>query len=236
MSESEFRPENPDFEAVYRGEGPFDDAPAPWDIGAPQPSFVALEESGLVTGAVLDSGCGTGENALYLAGKGYDVTGVDLAPTAIQRAHDKAKQRGLSAAFAVADVFDLEAYRGRFDTVVDSGVAHLFHGEELARYAASLHGVCKPGALVHVLALSDRAAKHFEQLIAEMMEKFGATDIEVPADRGNVAPSLRADELRAGFADGWTLEALDETDFRIAMPVRPEPIEVPGWLARFRRD
>jgi len=37
--------------------------PAPWDIGRPQPAFVRLAEQGLLSGRVLDSGCGTGEQA-----------------------------------------------------------------------------------------------------------------------------------------------------------------------------
>ena len=50
------------FESMYLGQ-------APWDIPGPQPAFVALEEAGAIRGSVLDAGCGTGENALYLASR-----------------------------------------------------------------------------------------------------------------------------------------------------------------------
>src|SRR6185369_8177867 len=54
----------------------YTDGWAPWDIGEPQPAFVDLAERGEFTSPVLDSGCGTGENSLMLAARGFDVTGI----------------------------------------------------------------------------------------------------------------------------------------------------------------
>jgi len=82
------------------------DTPAPWDIGSPQPTFVRLADEGRLTGRLLDAGCGTGENALLAASRGADVTGIDLAPTAIARARAKASERGLTARFEIADALD----------------------------------------------------------------------------------------------------------------------------------
>src|SRR6202045_2441833 len=55
--------------------------PAPWDIGQPQPAIVRLASEGGFAGAVLDAGCGTGENALHVASLGFSVLGVDVAET-----------------------------------------------------------------------------------------------------------------------------------------------------------
>ena len=74
------------FEEAYHGI-------PPWDIGRAQREFVRLEESGEISGAVLDVGCGTGENALFLAARGHDVWGVDSAPSAIAIARRRATSR-----------------------------------------------------------------------------------------------------------------------------------------------
>src|SRR5687768_4934655 len=79
----------------------YDGAP-PWETGRPQDDIVRLHERGGFKGKVLDLGCGTGENALYLASKGLDVTGFDRVPAAVEKARAKAKERGLNATFEVA--------------------------------------------------------------------------------------------------------------------------------------
>lgn len=76
----------------------YDDGPAPWDIGGPQPTIARVASEGGFTGAVLDAGCGSGENALHLAALGLKVVGVDVAPTALARARAKAVERGLTRA------------------------------------------------------------------------------------------------------------------------------------------
>ena len=84
----------PNFELAYQGK-------PPWDIGRPQKEYVQLEQAGEIVGSVLDVGCSTGENALYLAEHGHEVWGVDFTPTAIQKAQEKSAQRHLTATFRV---------------------------------------------------------------------------------------------------------------------------------------
>src|SRR3954469_25978800 len=86
----------------------YQDGPAPWDVGRPQPAIVRVAAEGGFTGAVLDAGCGTGENAVHLASLGLPVLGVDVAETALAIARERAGERGIEVEFAAADAFHLE--------------------------------------------------------------------------------------------------------------------------------
>src|SRR6202043_1953752 len=121
----------PSWDAAYTAS-----APPPWDIGRPQPAFVRLAEKGLLAGRLLDSGCGTGEQTLLAAAHGADAIGIDLSPHAIEQARGKAAERGMNARFEVADALRLQDLGLRFDTVIDSGVFHVFDDHDRARYVA----------------------------------------------------------------------------------------------------
>lgn len=219
------------FDAIYRGESPFGERP-PWDIGAPQPAFVALHESGLIGGAVLDAGCGTGEDALHLAAQGLQVTGLDLSPTAVEIARRKAETRGLDAVFAVADALDLTGWDGRFDTVIDSGLAHTFEGDRLVAYAAALHRACRPGAVAHVLAISDQGSADMQRRLAAAVEGIPAP---LPDEEKPASLQRSVDHLRVGFADGWEVESIDDALIRGVVPTTDESFDVHAWLGRLRR-
>jgi SAM-dependent methyltransferase len=139
-----------DFEATYRA------GAAPWEIGRPQAEVVRLAEAGLVVGSVLDVGCGTGENALYLAGRGHAVFGLDGSETAIALARRKAAARGHPAVqFHTWDALQLGRLRKRFDTVLDSGLFHVFADEQRRLYAQSLAEVTASGSDLFILCWSD---------------------------------------------------------------------------------
>jgi cyclopropane fatty-acyl-phospholipid synthase-like methyltransferase len=140
-----------DFEATYQAGG------APWDIGRPQGELVRLAEAGLVVGAVLDVGCGTGENALFLAARGHAVMGLDASETDVRLAREKAAARGLPGAqFHVWDALQLKRLRKSFDTVLDCGLFHVLADDQRRAYAHSLAEVTASGADVFLLCWSDR--------------------------------------------------------------------------------
>src|ERR1700746_2489814 len=116
----------------------YHDGPAPWDIGQPQPAIVRVASERGFAGAVLDVGCGTGENALHIASLGFSVLGVDVADTALVTARNKASERGIEAAFAAADALHLEPLGRTFQTVLDCGLFHTFDRDERPKYVASL--------------------------------------------------------------------------------------------------
>jgi hypothetical protein len=122
-------------------EASYHDGPAPWDIGQPQPAIVRLASAGGFVGAVLDAGCGTGENALLVASLGLSVLGVDVAETALAMAREKAHDRGIAVEFAAADALQLERLGRMFQTVLDCGLFHTFDGDERPGYVASLASV-----------------------------------------------------------------------------------------------
>jgi SAM-dependent methyltransferase len=141
------------WDASYRN------GPAPWDIGQPQPAVVRLASEGGFAGAVLDAGCGTGENALHIASLGLSVLGVDVAETALaiarEKARQRAKDRGIEVEFAAADAFQLERLGRMFETVLDCGLFHTFDNDERTRYVTSLASVTEHDGTLYVLCFSD---------------------------------------------------------------------------------
>jgi SAM-dependent methyltransferase len=200
----------------------FDDAyathSAPWVIGEPQPAIVTLEREGWVRGKVLDVGCGTGEHTIHLSALRYDVYGMDSSLRAVEQARANAAARNVEAHFQVADALAL-GDDTTYDTVIDSALFHIFDADDRARYVRSLHLACRPGALVHVLALSDTGPG------------FG--------------PQVSDATIREAFSQRWVLEDLRLTEYRGAI-VRDEHavalhrqigefVDLPAWLARARR-
>lgn len=120
------------FESIYAGQ-------PRWEIGRPQKAILAVADQ--ITGSILDSGCGTGENALYFASRGQKVTGIDFLAEPISRAKQKATERGLTATFLVMDALALKELPEVFDSVIDSGLFHVFGDEDRRRYVEGLASV-----------------------------------------------------------------------------------------------
>ncbi len=137
------------FDSAYRGR-------PPWDIGRPQKEFVELVRSGEITGSVLDIGCGTGEHALFFAGEGHEVWGVDATPLAIRKSKEKAEKRGLPVHFLVLDARDLARLTRKFDTATDSGLFHTLSDEDRPVFVDNLAAVLSPAGNYFMLCFSDQ--------------------------------------------------------------------------------
>jgi SAM-dependent methyltransferase len=182
--------------------------PAPWDVGQPQPAVVRLASEGGFAGAVLDVGCGTGQNALHVASLGLEVLGVDVAETAVAMAREKAAAHGIKVEFAVADAFQLERLGRTFRTVLDSGLFHTFDGDERPEYAASLASVTEHGGTLYLLCFSDKGS--------------------------DIGPHpISQEELRAAFnpGSGWNVAAIKPD----RVQTRFHEHGAPAWFAIIKR-
>ena len=195
------------FEQAYQGQ-------APWDTGRPQPAIVKVAEADQIRGSVLDVGCGTGENVLYLAARGHEAWGLDFVPVAIERAKAKAVERGIEAHFVVGNALELGKLGRQFDTVIDCGLFHTFTDEERPIFVRSLTGVLRLGGSLNLLCFSD----------------------EQPGSEG---PSrISQHEIRDTFHQGWNVKQIEPTQFE-SIP-RPDGLKFgPGgpkaWLATIER-
>lgn len=136
------------FDQPYRGT-------PPWEIGRAQAAVVGLVRAGGLRGRVLDVGCGTGENAMFLAASGADVVGIDISNLAIVRARAKSDQRGIEATLVQADVFDFEWEGPGFDALLDSGFFHSLSDEGRIRYLECIGGLLRVGGTLVLLTFSE---------------------------------------------------------------------------------
>ena len=194
------------FENAYAGK-------APWDIERPQKVFV--DNAVKITGAILDAGCGTGENALFLAGLGRQVTGIDFLEVPIQRAKQKAAQRNLQVDFRVMDALTLKDSNDRFDNVIDCGLFHVFSDEDRARYVDGLKTILNPGGRVFLLCFSD----------------------EEPGTHG--PRRIPQQELRSAFTVGWSIESIEAKHVEVRPDFKDMTFSEGGpkaWFAIIRRE
>ena len=190
------------FDSAYRGT-------PPWDIGRPQKAFVELVRRGEITGSVLDIGCGTGDHALFFAGEGHEVWGIDSTPLAIQKAKEKAAERGLQVHFLVLDALHMSELIRKFDTgretaekvpeqektakqfstVTDSGLFHTLSDEDRPVFLDNLAAILSPAGKYFMLCFSD-------------------------LEPGGYGPRrITEREIRGTFRDGWSVNYIRPATF-----------------------
>jgi len=161
---------------------------SPWDTNITPPEIVALiETDGLPAGRALDLGCGTGTNSIYLAQRGWQVTGIDFVGSAIRQARRKARQAGVAG--QVNFLTDSVARLGQLDLptidlAMDIGCLHGLSPQQQAAYAEGLSAVARPGATYMLYAFQ-------------------------PREIGGDQLGLTADDVRQLFAPGFRVVHVD---------------------------
>jgi SAM-dependent methyltransferase len=121
----------------------------PWDTGEPEPLLVEFVTAGRIRPTrTLEIGAGTGTNSIWLAERGFEVLGIDVAPLAVEQANAKLEGRGLGCRFAALDFLTAVPPAGPFQFVFDRGCFHVFdEPEERARFAAQVAAALAPGGM-----------------------------------------------------------------------------------------
>ena len=150
----------------------------PWDSGIPPPELKEWVEGprALPPGRALDIGCGTGTNCRYLLDHGWQVTGVDFVPRALQQARQKAP----GATLLVADVTRLSGTgaRGPFNLMLDLGCFHSIPEPRRDSYVREVAGAAAPGATLLLFAFGEKGRRTPAAPEAEIRRRFGG-DFEI---------------------------------------------------------
>lgn len=125
----------------------------PWDTGEADPHLgEVIGAHGIQPGKALEIGCGTGTNTIWLARQGFEMTGLDLAPTAIARAKEKVAAAEVDCQLFAADILTDEVPGAPYPFVYDRGVFHVFDSaEDRSRFAARIAKLLAPAGLWHSL-------------------------------------------------------------------------------------
>jgi cyclopropane fatty-acyl-phospholipid synthase-like methyltransferase len=180
----------------------YESSATPFDIDEPDEWIAEQEKLGKIRGHVLDSGCGPGRTALYLAGLGYRVTGTDISLNAIERAKQKAVQKNLTVEFLQADMctFSVNGNDKLFDTVIDIGCFHsLFEESARQDYAAVLHRSCQDGAVIYLRAFSNANSQGYHH-------------------SGGKLPALSDEQIRTAFSvNNWNITNLEHREINLRL-------------------
>lgn len=175
----------------------------PWDGQPLRPRLRQLIEGSaaaepLPPASALDLGCGTGDNAIYLAHHGWHVTGVDFVDRPLKKARSKAAAAGVTVNFIEADVTQLTraSLNTDFALIVDSGCLHNFPAKDRPTYVSEVTSVAAPHGYLFIVGYPPGARRGV----------LGITD----------------DELINSLALSWTLVSTNDPDTPAAgeLPLR----------------
>ena len=180
-----------------------------WDAGRPSGELQKVVDEGLVRACrAVDLGCGSGTDAIYLASHGFDVTAIDIAPTALRQAEEKARQAGVKVRWLLADVLALPKLEP-FDFIFDRGCYHEVRIYNARAYVETVRRLSHAGTRFLLLAGNPN---------------------ELPLQYA--PPQVAEEEIRSDFSLLFDFEWIRETRFETINPSISGPL---AWSVMLRR-
>jgi len=193
------------WDSSYRGgKRPF------WDAGLPSGELRRVVEQGVIRpGRAVDLGCGSGTDAIYLASKGFDVTAIDIAPTALSLARDKADRAGIKVRWLLANVLSLPKLEP-FEFIFDRGCYHEVRFDNAAAYVETVRRLSRLGNTRFLLLAGNPNEASMQY----------------------APPQVAEEDIRADFSSLFDFEWLQETRFETSNPAARGPL---AWSVMLRR-
>ena len=176
----------------------------PWNVVTPPNDLVELIENGKVKPCkTIDLGCGIGNYALYFARKGFEVTGIDISPSAVKMAKENAKKNGVKCSFLTVDVLgDLNDVQETFDFAYDWEMLHHIFPEDRKKYVENVYRILNP------------KGKYLSVCFSEKDLQFGGLGKYRETQLGTILYFSTEDELRELFDPYFNIEEIKTIEIR----------------------
>lgn len=178
-------------------------ANTPWDSGLPSKELrTVLDERQVAPCRVLELGCGSGTNAVYLASRGFEVTAVDCSPRAIERGRERAAAIGVSVNWICHDVANYVVPGSPFDLIFDRGCYHCVRRTDVAGYLATIAAASQVGT--RFLVLTGNANEKREPGPPALTEQEIRNDLEALFELRCIRPFYFEDAGEVQGPLGWS--------------------------------
>jgi SAM-dependent methyltransferase len=176
----------------------------PWNLEEPPDILVALIASQQILPCrAVDLGCGAGNYTVWMAARGFEMTGIDISPKAVALARELAESKGVQCRFISADITgDFSLFDPSFDFAYDWALLHHVFPEKRARYAANVHRLLRPGG------------RYLSVCFSEDDESFGGEGKYRTTPLGTQLYFSSEKEVRALFEPFFHIEAVSTEEIR----------------------